>query len=290
MHDRRYDLLVIDLDGTLLKRNGTVTQRNRRAIDAARGAGMDVIIATGRALVESQSAIEAISHEGLLVAAGGSMLCDAATGRTIDRHVMPHSIVMETAEALMGHGHKVLILKDACATGYDYLAVGPGELDPASRWWFEHMPVQVRFVDELEHDPHPHDTVRTAVVAHERELSSIADDLRRQLGDRAFLQHWSAVTETASTGAATHLLEVFNPNVNKWTMIDAHCGRLGIDPSRVAAIGDGLNDVELVREAGLGIAMAGADARTAAVADRTTADHEADGVALAIEHILAGSW
>lgn len=286
----RYDLLVIDLDGTLLRADGTVSERNRRAVDAARRAGLDVVIATGRALIESRTTIEAVGHDGLLVAAGGSLLCDVVSGRTVDRHVMPPAVVQETTEALIGHGHKVLILKDSFATGYDYLAVGPGELDPASQWWFEQIPVDVRFVDALEHDPHPNDTVRTAVVAHEQELTSIAEDLRRQLGDRALLQHWSAVTETAATGAATHLLEVFNPKVNKWTMINAHCARCNIDPTRVAAIGDGLNDVELVREAGLGVAMANADPRTAAVADRTTADHDADGVALAIEHMLAGTW
>lgn len=282
-------MIVIDLDGTLLRRDGTVSAGNRAAVARARAAGVAVIIATGRALVESRRAMHAINHEDLLIAAGGSLLCCVKSGRTVQRRVMPRETVRRATDALIGHGHKVLILKDSHATGYDYLVLGPGELDPASRWWFEQLPVAVRFVEHLDEDPNPDDTVRAAVVAHGVELSSIALDLKSQLGDSVFLQHWPAVTETHATGADTHLLEVFSPNVNKWTMIEQLCETRSIDPARVAAIGDGLNDVEMLRESGIGIAMANADPRAAAAADITTGDHHDDGVAEAIELILSGA-
>src|SRR6185369_8508762 len=47
--------------------------------------------------------------------------------------------------------------------------------------------------------------------------------LRELVGERAYLQHWSAVTQTHATGSPTHLLEVFNARVNKWTMVEAYC-------------------------------------------------------------------
>jgi 5-amino-6-(5-phospho-D-ribitylamino)uracil phosphatase len=286
----RYDLLVIDLDGTLLSRDGRISAANRRAVERARDAGMEVVIATGRALVESLPALTSIEHDGLLVAAGGSLLCETATGRTIDRRVMPHDLVRDVTHALLGHGHKVLILKDADTVGYDYLAVGPGELDPASKWWFEMLPAEVRFADHIDEDDHPHDSVRAAVVACGNELAPLARDLKAQLGERAFLQHWAAVTESQATGASTHLLEVFSPNVSKWTMVMSVCEQRGVEPQRVAAIGDGLNDVEIIANAGLGVAMGNADPRVMAVADRTAPDHDADGVATAIKRILAGEW
>jgi hydroxymethylpyrimidine pyrophosphatase-like HAD family hydrolase len=286
----RYDLLVIDLDGTLLDPRGRVSDANVEAVRAARAAGLTVIIATGRALVESQRTLEVIGRDGIVIAAGGSMVCDAATGRTLYRSTMPHDLVVDVTAALLDEGHKVLLLKDPDRTGYDYLAVGPAELDPASAWWFEVLPVRVRFVHELVDDPDPEETVRVGAVAGEAELAPIATHLKQRLGDRAFLQHWSAVTATAATGSATHLLEVFNPDVDKWTAVRAFCEQEGVDPARVAAIGDGLNDVRLVSQAGLGIAMGNADPRVAAVADRTTADNTADGVAEAIGRLLDGSW
>jgi len=283
-------LVVIDLDGTLLARDGSVSVRNRQAVAAVRRAGIQVVIATGRALLESRHALQAIEHDGLVVAAGGSLLCDAATGRTIDRRVMCRQVVADVTHWLIEHGHKALILKDSHATGYDYLAVGSGRLDPASRWWFERLAVDVRFINHLEDDPHPDDSVRAGAVACGSKLAPLACRLRDEMGDRCFLQHWSAVTETAAIGSSTHLLEIFTPDVNKWTMIEQHCRRNGIDQSRVAAMGDGLNDLELIRNAGLGIAMANASPEVAAVADRMTEDHESDGVAVALERILSGEW
>src|SRR5688572_3052903 len=234
--------------------------------------------------------MKSIIHDALVVAAGSSRLCDAATGCTLERKVLPQDVVMHATNSLVEDGHKVLILKDAHATGYDYLTIGDGELDPASEWWFQKMSVQVRHIDCVEHDRHPGDTVRAGVVACETKLCPKVKDLRESLGDRCFLQHWSAVTASHATGSNTHLLEIFTINVNKWTMIEDYCERAGIDPSRVAAIGDGLNDVELIEHAGLGVAMANAIPAVLVLADQVTADHDDDGVALAIARILNGEW
>lgn len=290
MPNHRYDLLVIDLDGTLLDRSNRVPVENRRAIERAREAGIEVMIATGRALVESREALSMIDHDGLVVTAGGSMLNDARSGETRRRFVLTPDVVREVTNRLLEHGHKVLILKDAHAAGYDYLAVGRGRMNPASEWWFSTMNAVVRHADHVDLDEHPDHTVRTGVVADSDHLAPLADSLREVLGERAFLQHWAAVTAKETTGSSTHLLEVFSPNVNKWTMISAYGRDTGRDAERIAAIGDGLNDVELVQAAGLGIAMANADERVRRVADRHTLDHEQAGVAYAIDRILEGAW
>jgi len=163
-------------------------------------------------------------------------------------------------------------------------------MDPASRWWFAQLPARIRHLESLDHDEHPEDSLRAGAVGCSSRLAPIAGALRAQLGDRCFLQHWSAVTESAATGSSTHLLEVFTANVNKWTMISSHCQRKGIDPKRVAAIGDGLNDVEMLRNAGLGIAMANAGPESKAAATRITNDHNHHGVAEAIDRILREEW
>jgi len=286
----RYDLLVIDLDGTLLDPGGDISPANRQAVRRARRAGVQVVIATGRALAESRAFLEWIEHDGYVVGAGGAVLNDAATGRTVDRTLMDPALVAHVADALVDHGHRVLLLKDPDVAGFDYLAVGEADLDPASQWWFATLPLNVRYVRDIGEDPHPTQTLRAAAVACASELAPLALRLIGELGDRSLIQHWSAVTETEKTGARTHVLEVFAPEVNKWSMIARHCRRQGIDPARVAAIGDGLNDVDLVREAALGIAMGNADPRVRAVADRITSDWTSDGVARAIENLLAGIW
>ncbi len=287
---RQYDLLVLDLDGTLLQPDGAVPAENIEALEAARHDGLEILLATGRALIESIHIAEAVDHRGEMVTAGGAMRQCADSGRTVDRHTMEAGLVAELTAALIEHEHRALLLKDPAVCGYDYLAVGPAEFDPASSWWFRTMPITVREVDSLADDPHPADTVRVGAVGSKTSLAPLARDLIDTLGDRVFLQHWGAVTETTSTGASTHLLEAFEPAANKWTMVSRYAAERGIDRRRIAAIGDGLNDVELVREAALGIAMGNADDRVRAVADQTTTSSDTAGVARAVDAILEGRW
>ena len=132
-------------------------------------------------------------------------------------------------------------------------------------------------------------TVRVGTVARASLLGPIVERLRRELGDQIAVQHWSALTAEAAVGSETHILEAFGSGVNKWTAIESLCARYGIDPAETAAVGDGSNDFEMIRDAGLGIAMANADPRIAAVADARAGHHDADGFADAAEIVLAAN-
>ena len=103
--------------------------------------------------------------------------------------------------------------------------------------------------------------------------------MRSTLGSRLHLQQWAAVTSSHATGSDVHILELFAHGVDKWPMIEFYCREAGHDPRRVVAIGDGLNDVGMLRSAGLGVAMGNAEDNVQAVADELTDHHDDDGVA-----------
>ncbi|MHC4793279.1 MAG: HAD family hydrolase, partial [Planctomycetota bacterium] len=108
---------------------------------------------------------------------------------------------------------------------------------------------------------------------------------REELGDRVVLQAWEAVVESEVAGDRIHLLEAFDPSVDKWTMLDWIARTRGFEREAVVAIGDGLNDVGMVGNAGVGIAMENADPRVVAVADRRTGP-PGTGVGDAIRRLL----
>jgi hypothetical protein len=284
---RPADVLVLDLDGTLLGSDGLVSDRNRHAVRRARDAGLEVIIATGRTWIEARAIMQGVDHDGFMIAAGGSVLCRADTGETLDRCEVCPTVVADVAEALVENGHRLLVLKDRHATGYDYLTVGSAELDPASAWWFRMHPVEARHIRHLHGDEHPEHSLRVGAVATRERLEPIAKLLRDTLGPRATLQHWGAVTEREATGSATHLLEVFAARVNKWTMVERLCAAHGFDVGRIAAVGDGLNDRELIAGAAVSYAMGNADDIVRASAHHIVAHHDHAGVAEAIDHLLS---
>lgn len=283
-------LLVIDLDGTLLSRDGSVSRRNREAIDRARDAGFEVVLATGRSWKESRGAISAIDLRGMVIGAGGSTVNDATSGRTLLRELIEAPVVADLAGVLLEHGHRAHLLKDHDASDHDYCLVGEHELDEASRWWFEiHELVRVEVGCAL--DAHRREltagTLRVGSVAPAERLSRCAAEVISRHGDRVHAQQWGAQTAHEVVGSNTHLLEIFSRGVDKWSAVEWICREREVDPSRVVAIGDGLNDVGMIRGAGLGVAMGNSLPQVREVADRVVAPFDRDGVAEAIEWALA---
>ncbi|WP_234031393.1 HAD family hydrolase [Lentibacillus cibarius] len=84
--------------------------------------------------------------------------------------------------------------------------------------------------------------------------------------------------------------EIVAPGVSKWAAIQVLIRVFGINPEETAAIGDGQNDIQMLRYAGISAAMANADQEVKAAADVTTGHHEQDGLAEFIEKYLVQSF
>lgn len=325
----RYDILAVDLDGTLLGPDGKVSAANTAAVGRAREAGLEVVICTGRGLVESGSAIAAIRADSPakgrevapIVCAGGAMLCDARSGRTMHRWTMQRPLVHRLCDHFARAGRAPLILKDRDAAGFDYLVVNSGPIEYPTQWWFNAMPVLVRFIDAIEHDEHPEHTVRVGFAAEADAMLSLAASVKQEFGRETTTQHFAAVAGTrqareraaALAGAAggpslshadkgeagvkddrVHLLEVFDSQVNKWTAVHRLALEQGVPRERIACIGDEVNDLAMIEGAaaggGLGIAMGNAIEAVKKAANAQTESYAEDGLARAIDRMLDGAW
>jgi len=277
MMDAKWDVLVLDLDGTLLCGQGNVSIQNLHALEEVRNSGVEIVVATGRCYAECKHILEAINHNGVSITAGGSQLTDIS-GLVIASNTVDVSIVEEVTSQVLSSDHRCLILKDASVCEVQYVLVGDAPLHEASTWWFENLNISLCEVATIGDDPWPDHTLRVGAVADEHHLLPIAMTLETTLLDRAKLQHWSAVTCTQATGSVTHLLEVFNKSVNKWTMLEHHLGA-SMNRDRIAAIGDGLNDIEVFKEAGFSIVMENANEQVRQHADVLTGHHDEHGFA-----------
>ena len=284
----KFQMIGIDLDGTLLDNRGQVSCENLNSIARVQAAGALVVPCTGRAWRESKIPLAAMPDLSVGVFVTGAAITDIPSGRSLDLSVIEPNLVAEVVDHLYGMPEAVLVFREAELADHDYLVTGEGELTANTLWWFRNCDAKVH------HQPHPtaddlHHTLRIGIVASESRMQQVIGELEGRFGNRLFMHYFQTIGRPQVEGAM-FVLEVFAAGVDKWRGIQWIARQRGIDPSRIAVIGDEINDVTMIRNAGCGIAMQNAINAVKGVADHVTHSHTADGVAHAINQLLSGAW
>jgi len=284
-------MIGIDLDGTLFSRDGRVSEANVRALAKAREAGMLVVPCTGRAWRESGPAIAAIApaegrEVGVFVT--GAAVTDLASGRGMDLAVIEPHVALRLVGLLHDLPEAVLVCREPMQSGHDYLVTGRGSLTRNTQSWFAATGATVHFQKHVSADD-LHHTLRVGIVATDARMREVTATIRAELGAAVAMHHFLALKDLQHD-ESVYVLEVFAAGVNKWRGMSWVARQHDIAPDQVAFIGDEINDVDAVENAGCGIAMGNAIDAVKNVAQRETRDCDSDGVAHAIEQLLAGKW
>lgn len=283
------DVLAIDLDGTLFDPDHRVSQRNIEAVRRARDAGITVLVCTGRGLGESINAMRAIDQRDPVMVAGGSIIADPVTGETLHRFTLSDEVVRAATDLFHEVECPALVMKDPSDIDYDYLVLHSDDkhpIHPITEWWFNDHQLRVNYAPHTHHDEHPEHTVRVGMCAESSISNPISSKIADLLGDEVWLYDFPCVMPDSHKGEIVHILELFAHKINKWAAISWYLEKHDIDPQRVGAIGDQVNDVPMMEQAGVGIAMGNAIEEVKSHARYATADNRSDGVAHAIEAIL----
>lgn len=273
-------MIAIDLDGTLLGPRGEVTPRTKAAIHRALSAGLLVCFATGRNWTESRTVLDAVEHYASAVFAGGAMVVDTHRRVTLHRMMMQPELAREVCDHLEAQGHAVLALQDTEVAGVDYLVTGEAPLNEATERWMGVTAATVRRVPRLAQHSHEH-TVRVGIVAPREAVRESMRSLEAALGDRIVQQSLYV------PAYRVEVLEVFDPAVNKWQGV-LHVARAhGIAAEEIVAVGDDVNDLPMLRQAGLGVAMGNAAPEIQHAAKLVIGSNAEDGLATFLEELLA---
>lgn len=264
-------LIATDLDCTLLDSSAAVTPRTRRALDAARNRGVHVIPVTARQPIGLRAIAADAGFDGWALCGNGAYATNLADGRMLFAEELPPETIRALAEALR-----------ASIPGLLFASVREGgETFVAQQGYAE-------IADYSDHKRHPQtmggvplDQVLAAptlklVIRHPELTPTVLFDTLRTLGLGGF--------EATLSGAP--FVEVMAEGVTKATGLARLCEHLGVSRTDVVAFGDALNDVEMLRWAGHGVAMAGAEAVVLDAADEVAASNDDDGVARVIERML----
>lgn len=250
MYVSPYKLIALDMDGTVLNEDKEISTENRHWMLEAEKAGVTVMFSTGRGRQSAAPYIEELGLQSPLVAVNGSEVWKAP-GELHRRELMPAEWV--NAMRRMALDYDVWYWAYAVEGIYNRENWPSTDEEEAKLRW-----LKFGFYSE-----------------NEVKLPEI----------RRTLESWGTLEITNSHPCNIEL----NPKgVSKASGLQEVCRLLGISMSEVIAVGDSVNDLSMIREAGLGVAMGNAQDRIKQAADAVTATNEEDGVAQVIRTYIFG--
>ncbi len=276
----RIKLIAIDLDGTLLNGEGRVSAAVRQAVRRAVDMGVHVVVASGRHHSGCVDVATELGGADYVISQHGALVKRLEGHETVCNTLIAGEDAIEIARTLREEGFEPFIGVDGYSRGVEYLFYGGEPRQESTKELF----AEEHFLETLapgEAMPYDGATQVGALASRER-CREGEEMLRRRFGER-FVYMVLKSPRYRST-----FLDVISPGAGKGKALLALAERLNIRPGETAAVGDDINDLDMLDAAGVGVAMGNASARVKAAADIVVASNEADGAAEAIEMLLAG--
>lgn len=269
---KRIRLVGVDMDGTLLTSEKKVSAYSKQMIQTAVDQGVIILPATGRPFNGIPAEVKAVPGMRYALTTNGARVMDTQTGEILIEHLLDRQLALDCLKVLAKYDTLLEVYYDG--VGY-------------------------AVTEQLKHIEHyHHDAAMWGYVLSTREsiddifgfvnqesrgvekVQGIFANLEEKALAQAELAALSTVVATSSLG---YNLEINGAGVNKGTSLIELGALLGISRDEIMGIGDADNDADMLREAGLGVAMANAHQSIKDIADYVTASNDEDGVALAIK-------
>jgi HAD superfamily hydrolase (TIGR01484 family) len=280
-------LLALDCDGTLLDPAGAIRPGVRDAVRGAAARGALVTLATGRRLGAARHYAEALGLRTPLVLHDGAAVQDPLTGALLYQDPLPPALVVRLVAAILDHDlHPVACRLTADPSGDTLHVLAESERDPLiAAYLAARSPVARGDRAALE---------RAAPVARLSGMGPVGAARRFAAHVAGRLEDFGcAVRLNAPLAYAAlpfHMAQVTNGGCSKALALAALAARHGLTLADCVAVGDGENDLELLREVeaagGAGVAMGQAPPAVRAAAGHTVAGNDADGVAEAVARFV----
>ena len=255
--------IFIDMDGTLLKSSNTISRRNMEAIYRLNNQGVKVFLATGRHYEVTAPYHKEIGLRTPMICLNGAAIHDAYTGRAIQMKTILlneerfHHLTAENPCNVIIHTADGIYCKETNE-----------EID----YWTEIGQNPPLYIGDLRQANYQ------GVLKYSVRTGTPCPDFSALFKREAKVINWNDGFEMVA------------PNVSKWSAIKSLLRAYRINPNEVAAIGDGPNDIEMLRHVGTGVAMENASEEVKEAADFVTGHHENDGLAQFIERYLHKSY
>lgn len=267
-----YELLALDLDGTLTNQDKVITPKTKTALLEMQERGKRIVLASGRpteGVWPLARELKLNEYGGYLLAFNGAVIIDCRTGETLFSRLLPAR--MNRKIIRLGRDYQTIVITYS-EDGRTILTEQEDNLYVRRNQAANRM--QLRQVDDLE-----------AAVTYSVPKFLMIDEAERLAAVEPLI--CEALGEDASVcRSAGYYLEIAPSGINKAKSLERLLTMIGLERQQLAACGDGYNDISMLQFAGLGVAMANAVQPVKMAADYITSSNNEDGIAQIVEKFM----
>lgn len=283
-----YKLIAIDLDGTLLNSYGEISSKNREAIKYALNEGVEVVLASGRDPKTMEKISCELGIQNFLIAGNGASVYDIKLGKNIYENFIEINKALEIIKICKDNSifFSVYTTSGIVTEGLQYnIKVFNNENNFRPNKKRTNIEI-VKDIYSYVEEKRPN--ILKIIICDENRIifNNIIEKMKRvkevEVLDVEHMSRKMIRIGTEEYPIEYFYTEVTNKNANKWEAIEYLLEKMRIDKSEVICIGDNMNDLKMIQNAGVGVAMKNSAIEKRNIADYLTEDNNSDGVANAI--------
>lgn len=264
----KYTLLAVDLDGTLTKRDKTISPHTRETLIRAQQQGLRIILATGRPTCGVgfiADELQMDKYGGYIFSYNGGEIRDWTTKELLYATSLPDDIKSYLYNTTNAHGFTIISYR-----GDNIVTEDPDNEYVKYTARNNRMPI-IKVPDFLK-EVSSYSLPKCLIVGEPEPLHNLEIEMQEYFKDRVGVFRSEAF-----------FLEIVPQGVDKAKCLKILLDMIGETPDHLIACGDGFNDISMIKFAGLGVAMANAQPIVRENANYTTLSNEEDGVAYVVE-------
>jgi Cof subfamily protein (haloacid dehalogenase superfamily) len=274
---RGYAALLLDLDGTVVDPKGQIRESTRRSIRALSDSGVRVMITTGRSVTGTEKVIEELGLEGTAVVFNGAGIWCPKERRLLEEQILAERVVDPVMDYAERAGHLVCVM------------LADSKFAPLPRDEIEEQTISglkdVTIVDRAEL---PREYLMRITVFSREHASSLPlfEEISSVLRGPAYMTHFPLNMLHAYRESTMQVVDVHPPCRGKAEALRWLKDVEGIDPLRVACVGDATNDLPMFAASGLAVAMGDGMQEARDAADRVIGASDTDAIAELIAELF----
>ena len=267
---QKYHLLVLDLDGTLTNSKKEISPRNLQTLLRLQQNGVRLVLASGRptfGIAPLADALYMKEYGGFILSYNGGEIIEWATGRLLYKNLLPDDVLPVLYTAAVRNNQAILTYNN------EYILTENPDNEYVHKEAFLNR-MKIRAVDDfLEAAPRP--LPKCLIVGDPDRLIRTEAELSLRLQGQISVYR-----------SEPYFLELVPMGIDKAQSLSVLLDKLGLTREAMVAMGDGYNDLSMIKFAGMGVAMANAQEPVKQAAEYITLSNDEDGVAAAVEELF----